>query len=204
MCVCRARLSGNLRGQGASLRTHMLERMASLTPFPSVLDWRTCTSRRGLRERASARRPQAITRCGPVERARAAGASSQGGAQRRRSMRASTSPEPGMREEGRGVLTPTAQGSKKALLLKRAMPVLQPSAGEPLQSMHTLSVPGPRARLWGVCVQKSWGGETGFTVPVAQAKRRRSLSPRGPTQDRKQPRGLPAAHAVHPKALGPV
>jgi len=175
MCVCRARLSGNLRGQGASLRTHMLERTASLTPFPSVLDWRTCTSRRGLRERASARRPQAITRCGP-----------------------------GMREEGRGALTPTAQGSKKALLLKRAMPVLQPSAGEPLQSMHTPSVPGPRARLWGVCVQKSWGGETGFTVPVAQAKRRRRLSPRGPTQDRKQPHGLPAAHAVHPKALGAV
>jgi hypothetical protein len=71
-------------------------------------------------------------------------------------MRASTSPEPEMREEGRGALTPTAQGSKTALLLKRAMPVLQPSAGEPLQvqSMHTPSVPGPLARLWGVCAEE--------------------------------------------------
>lgn len=70
-------------------------------------------------------------------------------------MRASTSPEPEMREEGRGARTPTAQGSKTALLLKRAMPVFQQSAGEPLQSTHPLFQ--ARGHASGLCACRRAG-----------------------------------------------
>lgn len=80
MCVCRPRLSGTCadesschRWQGARpLRTHMLARTATLTPFPSVLGWRTCASRRVFTRASVSAATTATIRCRPVERALAA------------------------------------------------------------------------------------------------------------------------------------